>query len=327
MDTAAQNTIIDHVSLSWATDEIFNSTKASSKITLQWSLIYEGLSRSTHIQGEHSKGVFVEGSDLSLHHVYMAHAVDRMPNAGTGSRIDIVNTISYDMREKAHQYFSNLRNQSNPNSGLVRRANIVANWVSYGPSTLRNAPVFGADYVTEFSTFPGNAQLFLSGNIDGRRQSNSADDRLFLDPKDWSFAVNSLIGVLSVEQVTDAQQAVRDILAYAGAWPRDSSDRRAVMNFLGCTGRIIDSPTEVGGWPALAGGTPYADADSDGIDDGWEAATGLSDPNADGDGDGYTNLEEFLNELAGDQDRQGALRIRVGTGTGAIPAVNCGIPV
>ncbi|WP_435418779.1 hypothetical protein WAB17_04205 [Parerythrobacter aurantius] len=327
VDAGAENTIIDHVSLSWATDEVFNSTKASSKITLQWSLIYEGLSRSTHIQTEHSKGVFVEGSDISLHHVFMAHAVDRMPNAGTGSRIDIVNTISYDMREKAHQYFSNLQNQSDPTSGLTRRANIMSNWVSYGPSTLRGSPVYGADYVVEFSTFPRNAQLFLQGNIDGRRQSNSADDRLFLDPNDWTYVVSNPIGVLSIEQFTDALQGVRDTLSFAGAWPRDAADQRAINNFRNCSGRIIDSPTDVGGWPALANANPYPDADMDGMDDAWETATGLTDAIADADGDGFTNLEEFLNELAGDQTRQGNLIVRVGNGSGTVPAVNCGISI
>ena len=71
------------------------------------------------------------------------------------------------------------------------------------------------------------------------------------------------------------------------------------------TGRLIDDPSEVGGWPSLANGTPYPDADRDGMDDGWERSRGLdpanaNDRNLDRDGDGYTELEEFLNELAGD---------------------------
>ena len=83
----------------------------------------------------------------------------------------------------------------------------------------------------------------------------------------------------------------------------------------------------VGGWPTLANGTPYADADKDGMDDKWEAARGITNGNADADGDGYTNLEEFLNERAGDQDANGNVINRVGTGQGTVPAVNCGIAV
>jgi hypothetical protein len=37
-----------------------------------------------------------------------------------------------------------------------------------------------------------------------------------------------------------------------------------------------------------------ADTNADGLPDGWEAAYGVSDPNADSDGDGQTNGEEYL---------------------------------
>ena len=36
------------------------------------------------------------------------------------------------------------------------------------------------------------------------------------------------------------------------------------------------------------------------MDDAWEAWTGVTSGTADADGDGYTNLEEFLSELASD---------------------------
>jgi pectate lyase len=327
VDAGATNTILDHVSLSWATDEPFNSTKTSSNVTVQWSLVYEGLSHSTHPSGEHSKGMFIEGSNITVHHTLIAHATDRLPNAGVGDRVDVVNVVSYDMGQKAHQYFSMLQNQSDPASGLTRQANVIGNWVSMGPSSIRSTPIFGADYDEAHSTNPGHAQFYLTGNIDGRRRSTTDDDRLFLDPLDWKYVVANLIGTLSVQQFTSADQAVRDIVGFGGAFPRDASDQRAVANFLGCRGAIIDDPSQVGGWPVLASGTAYPDADNDGMDDSWEATHGVTDPNTDADGDGYTNLEEFLNELAGDQDAAGTPITHVGAGTGAIPAVNCGIPV
>ena len=65
---------------------------------------------------------------------------------------------------------------------------------------------------------------------------------------------------------------------------------------------IIDSQTAVGGWPELARGRRRLDTDHDGMPDDWERKHGL-DPNnpadgaSDANGDGYTNLEEYLNSI------------------------------
>ncbi len=74
-----------------------------------------------------------------------------------------------------------------------------------------------------------------------------------------------------------------------------------VESVINGTGDIIDSQSEVGGWPQLQTGTPYADADKDGMADDWETLYGLdpadkADYNLDNDGDVYTNIEEFLNQ-------------------------------
>ncbi|PTX95831.1 polysaccharide lyase [Opitutus sp. ER46] len=64
---------------------------------------------------------------------------------------------------------------------------------------------------------------------------------------------------------------------------------------------FITDPAEVGGYPKYTG-TPYQDTDHDGMPDEWETSHGLNprDPaDAAGDlnGDGYTNIEDFINGL------------------------------
>ena len=64
---------------------------------------------------------------------------------------------------------------------------------------------------------------------------------------------------------------------------------------------IIDSQSEVGGWPLLKSAPPPMDTDRDGMPDAWETAHGLDPHNAaDGarlDASGYSQLEIYLNSL------------------------------
>ncbi len=64
---------------------------------------------------------------------------------------------------------------------------------------------------------------------------------------------------------------------------------------------IITDPMQMGGYPEYKG-TPYVDTDGDGMPDVWEIANGLnpndpSDANGDINGDGYTNIEKYINGI------------------------------
>jgi hypothetical protein len=83
---------------------------------------------------------------------------------------------------------------------------------------------------------------------------------------------------------------------------RDEVDSRIVEEVLSGTGQIINSQNDVGGWPEYRSGESPADDDRDGIADAWEGEHGLdpkdgSDQSQDRNGDGYTNLEEYLNSV------------------------------
>ncbi len=135
-------------------------------------------------------------------------------------------------------------------------------------------------------------------------------------------------------KIRPAGEAYRHVLAHAGATlpRRDAVDERViemvrtgkvtakagedVAESLGGVGYnettiraivrqiengIITDPSQVGGYPAYAG-TPYIDSDSDGMPDDWERRHGLdpnnpADASADNNGDGYTNIEDYINGL------------------------------
>lgn len=96
--------------------------------------------------------------------------------------------------------------------------------------------------------------------------------------------------------VSPAEDERLHVLSLAGAFPCNPLDQR-----------VVDDPSEVGGWPTLASASAYMDTN--------------------GNGDGYTHLEEFLNELAGDQDTAGNLLSKAGTWRASVPLVNCGLRV
>ena len=66
-----------------------------------------------------------------------------------------------------------------------------------------------------------------------------------------------------------------------------------------------DCSKNAGGWPTLSSTTPPLDSDHDGMPNDWELARGLnpgdsSDSSQDRDGDGYTNIEEYIYWLCGE---------------------------
>ncbi|WP_324827752.1 hypothetical protein [Qipengyuania zhejiangensis] len=141
--------------------------------------------------------------------------------------------------------------------------------------------------------------------------------------------------------LTGPAQAMRDALAFAGAdlcrdgSCRDNVDRMYVDDLRTCDRApfLFDSgfPSTVaqaGGFAAISStGAAKQDSDNDGMPDEWEnrftnTNANVWDANEDADGDGYPNIEEYLNFLAQDHLRYGSSFI--GSGTGALPAYNCG---
>lgn len=109
-----------------------------------------------------------------------------------------------------------------------------------------------------------------------------------------------------------AEQAYNAVLLYGGAsFKRDAVDTRimkevkeGIVTYNGSkTGKngIIDSQTDVGGWPVLNATTPLTDTDGDGMPDSWEIENGLNPKVADHNGNdlstGYTNIEVYINSL------------------------------
>ena len=49
----SHHVLVDHVSASWAVDENLSASGAIHDVTVQWSIIAEGLNHSVHAKGAH----------------------------------------------------------------------------------------------------------------------------------------------------------------------------------------------------------------------------------------------------------------------------------
>jgi pectate lyase len=302
----ARHVIIDHVSLSWGVDELLGASEDASDFTVQWSVLSEALRRGGHAKDDrHSRGLLVstpEGGNVSIHHNLFAHSEGRNPEVALGYGVaDIVNNVLYN---------PNFRMIEISEANAKPYANVVGNIMRNGKNTKLNNPEINNHIVRARDVDDGAREgfvMFVVGNIDELyRTDDTMPEAVSVIEEDRRFLAAERQPAPFVA-TTLAERAYADVLERAGATlpRRDAVDERIIETVYDRKGKIIDDPSEVGGWPRLASGTPPVDTDRDGMPDAWENRLGLdprdpADGNGDVTGNGYTNLEDYLNELAGD---------------------------
>ena len=306
----AKNVIVDHVSASWGVDETVNTWYPTAQnITIQWSIISEALSNANHPKGEHSKG-FLMGEfnkNVTVHHTLFAHNMDRHPEIKgdpTGV-LESINNVIYN--------FGDRTTLVSDNNG-VAKANIIGNFYKKGPSSPDKYEIY------YYNSVGAGVRMFVKGNIGPHRANDTNKSFVRTSAGEWSvvstdtpdayLVQTQFTGAKKPVTIQTATEAYDEVIADSGNsrmlqcdgnWTarRDAVDTRVINDVKNGTGKIIDNPSQVGGWPPLAAGTPCADADKDGMFDEWETKTfgsiTSSSGTTDKDGDGYTDLEEFLN--------------------------------
>jgi hypothetical protein len=230
---------------------------------------------------------------VTWHHNVWAHNDARNPRLGDNygrppfPTFDVRNNVIYDYGEIA--------------SGLTQgilKVNYVGNYIRPGPSSKASTPIHVGG--------PSDLSFYIKDNIFEGNKPLTEDNSQFFDP----VTIDGKRQVQTVAQQFDAPpvntipatRVLETVLATVGASlpRRDSVDARIVTEVRERKGSIIDSQQQVGGWPELRSTAAPKDSDGDGMPDDWERRYGLnphdaSDANGDKDGDGYTNLEEYLN--------------------------------
>lgn len=315
----AQNVIVDHCSMCWGLDENFSFTKSTTNVTAQWCIISEGLNPKHHGYGS----LIAPDVDcrMSFHHNLYADNFGRNPRVGSRAKVDFL----FDYRNNVifnwgtgydWGVWAVYGNEEVENVDM----NFIGNYAIAGPDTSIEA-TRAKGFTPRFDlTTAGYRQAALSSNRKTSRiyqSGNKIDSNVNgkLDGLDngWSMVngvytrMDAPFPVPTAFAVTteSVDQAYDRVVSSAGAlpWRRDAVDNRVVEGVRNQTGRVINSQSEVGGWPELKSTPAPLDSDGDGIPDEWEKAHGMNpnDPHDAAstarDGSGYSNLEIYLDSL------------------------------
>lgn len=258
----AHDVIVDHCSISWATDENLSASGprftggedpkgwqegTSHRITFSNNIVAEGLSNASHVKGEHSKGSLIHDNATQVLIVGNLYAHNRERNQLFKGAVEAVsaNNLIYDPGTRAMHYALNASEWAGHTWRNGRLA-LVGNVVKGGASTDLRLPFLIVEGQGDLDLY---AHDNLANYADGRPMPVSRviptdplpKIRLLDKPPVWPEGF----------QAIDAWRVEAKVLLNAGArpWDRDAVDRRIVQDVRHGTGRVIDDEKDVGGYP------------------------------------------------------------------------------
>lgn len=302
------NAILDKNSLTWAVDETLTIWGSVKNVTFSNNIIAESLNDSIHIEegdsvmAPHGKGILIGHKDgepdsegITIIRNLIASNQERNPFFKGVKKLEFHNNLITNRGEGSKTF--HLSGTAGPVVG-----NFEANYFEDGKDTTHKSKK--SIYIVKL--LDGSHLYFNKNYIEGYLDSdepaiNDGNGRTQFIKNSRSFSTNT--EVLSINQTKSY------VIANAGAHgvnvAKDVVDRRILSQVANGTTRIIDSHRDVGGFGVYNfRGRKNVDSDGDGMPDAFETANasrGLNpnraDDKGDFDGDGYTNIEEYINGL------------------------------
>jgi len=278
------NVVVDHVSVSWGTDELFSTWAGNSykiyDVTVRNSVFSEALNYSIHSKGEHSAAFLVGVGTTRFTGVnnVLGYSAWRNPLIRDDcTDVMMVNNFIYRTRgARTDQINFGDRGPGN----LAMRASVVGNNFVLAPG------LSATNTISINSNAPSSVTLYQKNNLGPRYSSTNAWAVVDLGGRSQSSVEAGSPPIWAPGVVAmDAADVEAYTLQYAGARPadRDAVDKRVIANLRARQGDIINSQNDVGGWPNLAVNV--------------RPLTLPANPNVTN-SNGYTNLELWLQGMA-----------------------------
>lgn len=248
----AYNVIIDHCSTTWATDENLSvsgprhdgqdldqwRSNTSHKITISNCIIASGLSHSTHIKGEHSKGTLVHdnATEILIYGNLYANNVDRHPLCKGGTQTVITNNFISNPGRAIINY-SLVKSEWEGYEWVTGKMTVIGNYIEHGPNT--SEKIFTGNFNGPVEVYWEDNKVVSKNDI---REFNG--NPVFLETRPlWPNGLTPL----------PSDEVKKNILKNAGAfpWNRDEIDNKIIADVISGNGKIINSEAEAGGYPVV----------------------------------------------------------------------------
>ncbi len=282
--------IFDHVSITWGRDGTLDINGDVKNFTIQNSIIGQGL--QTHSTG----GLVQPSGGVSI--LRCLYIDNHTRNPKVKGMNQFVNNVVYDWAVAGYILGGGTQ-------GLCQ-ANVQNNYFIDGPETGDTPPFNRAN--ENFHIYAANN--WHDGNENGKLDGAVVSREVY-GPVTWKSKPFDYPEVTMLSPQEAYELVVKEV---GPSLRRDEVDALLIENLtsLGTKGKTIHDEMELPtkGPGLVKGGSPYPDADGDGMPDYWEKSRKVklnpndpSDAMQDKDGDGYTNIEEYLNCLAGECDK------------------------
>lgn len=276
------NVILDHCSISWGRWDNVH-IKDANNITYQNCIISEGIEPQRF-------GAITDGTrNWTISHSLWTNNKSRNP------------------KMKCYlQYYNNV--VYNYGIGIVGGHSAADNYQDVMNNYFITGPSSGSSN-KYFDQWTETDHLYSTGNYTDDNRDGKLNGRLITDYNGATPMQQPNLKCQAPMNLEPAEDAFYAVMEHAGASRvRDSHDLRIIEQLasLGTKGAFIANEQDVGGIGTLAGADAPADSDGDGMPDEWEKANGTdpdkADANGDADGNGYTNIEDYVNSLAHKSD-------------------------
>lgn len=337
--------IIDHCSMSWTTDEQWGLYSNNEYYTVQYSIIGPADSWGGHKKGLHGFGLMMGKGYSTFDHNLIIHNVSRNFRGkveGTETA-DFTNNVIYNWAYQTAygtighlNYVNNTLKMGNGTTGGKHYVNVDSS------TKPQNFGIFlkGNRMLNKDNTI---YDTVTSDNWNGISIKQSITDTYGVT-KDTLKSDKSFQTIVNGENVStadtceSAEASYENVIKFAGNGiapdKRTAVDRQCAEETRTGTGNMsgtasYDEATDANKenidkyhiecgvtytYPEAVSKKTIADKDNDGMDDDWELARGLdpndpTDINGDYCGQGYTNIEYYINDLTVDSFPEGVVTL------------------